>query len=734
MATNPSGRLKPVYHSSLDPVADVMPALKPKNPLDAEEHLNALRVVQSMDAEGIDLHADNRAEQLLDCDYYDHDQIDQETRETYAMRNQAPLVYNLIHPVIDWLVGTERRTRVDWKVHPRNEEDVEVAEVKTKTLKFIADTNGSGFARSKAFKDATLAGVGWTREYAQVDDKDGPPVGNCHIDWKLMRWDAYSRADDLSDCRYVTCDRYLDLDYAIALWPAREDELRGAANTLLEPGLEMIEDDIATPQVFWGASNSVRRGSAGIGTMATKSSRMRVRIRETEYRRPVVEKRLRLLSEHNPELRNALYDPEAEDQIDAINKGRVAVDDRIGDRIWLMVWIPGVVLVHEPMGYKHKKYSFTPTWCYRRHRDGMPYGIVRGLRDPQDEYNKRRSKAVFALSANQVIHEEDAISEDMRDDFLEQVNKPNGVMRVANGALSGKKVEFRDNAEMSAGQLQMTQDARQHITEASGVTRENLGIESGAISGKAILAKQQQGAVTTAEVFDNYRFAIQQAGEKTLSLCEQFFTKQEQVRILGENGYEWITVNEPRVDPITGNVVFDNDLTATAASFVVDQQDFRETARMALAETLMETIARMPPEVGIQLLDLAVDLMDIPNKQEFVARIRKINGVAAENAPQTPEQQQEAMEQAAMAKRAQEAGLSEQEAKAENLRASAKKSLADARNKDINTKDKALETAANLAAVIDLAPAADRLAPFPDENVQPAQPIPLTRPGVPNAI
>src|SRR5690606_6740688 len=73
--------------------------------------------------EARDKHAQNRVDRMLDHDYYDHDQISPEDRAIYEERGQAPIVFNLIHGAIDWLSGTERRTRVDWMVHPRGPED-----------------------------------------------------------------------------------------------------------------------------------------------------------------------------------------------------------------------------------------------------------------------------------------------------------------------------------------------------------------------------------------------------------------------------------------------------------------------------------------------------------------------------------------------------------------------------------------------------------------------------------
>ena len=37
----------------------------------------------------------------------------QEDAQALIERGQAPLVFNEVKPTIDWIIGTERRTRVD---------------------------------------------------------------------------------------------------------------------------------------------------------------------------------------------------------------------------------------------------------------------------------------------------------------------------------------------------------------------------------------------------------------------------------------------------------------------------------------------------------------------------------------------------------------------------------------------------------------------------------------------
>ena len=672
-----------------------------------------LRTLEGWYADKVDAHLENRREQLLDADYYDLEQIDEKTRRILEGRNQAPLTFDLTHAVVDWIVGTERRTRVDWKVHPRGPEDLQSAEVKTQLLKFVSDVNQASWERSRAFKDTVKVGVGWVREFAQMD-RDRIPVSVRHTDWKSIRWDEFSRADDLSDCRSIDIDRFIDLDYVMAMFPHKARALRDVGQTFVDPGMEYVEDDLLLPQMFHG--QNFRSGIYGGSVRRDTRRRARCKIVETEYRRVVAEKRVRVLTNDYPELVDALFDETDGAMLDLKDRGAITTDDRPVERMHVAIWVPGanLMLLNEPMPYQHGKFSLTPTWYYRRDRDGMPYGVMRGLRDPQDEYNKRRSKALFAMSTNRVIYEEDAIAAGVdEEDFLAEVAKPNAQLKVAKGALQNARIKIESGGEVAAGHIELMNGAARHMFEASGVTRENLGLDSDAKSGKAIIAKQQQGAIGTAEVFDNARRALQTSGEKVLSLVEQYVSMPMHIRIVGPEGVSFLPINQPSIDPATGEVVFENDILASHADFVVDQQNHHETIRMAMAEQLLETIGTLPPEVGLQLLDLAIELTDLPNRAELVARIRQINGVGQPPPEPNPEAEAAAEAERQVQQQAQDIQNRRLAAQAERDLATAENLRAKAQQTAVQTKGEALGVAGALSQAVNLAPAADRLAAYP---------------------
>lgn len=695
-----------------------LPAAKPNAKLKAEEAASILRQLQDWWQEGRDMHADNRREQFIDSDFYDGDQFDPETRQELEDRNQAPLVYNIIHPTIQWVVGTERRTRIDWKVLGRGSEDVQSAQAKTSLLKFVTDTNNAGWERSAAFKDSVRVGVGWTEQFLRTDTLE-EEVGIRHQRWAEMWWDPFSRQANMQDCRWMDRNKYVDIDYAIAMWPEHAQQLRASAVQFSEAEEEQV-DEWDLPSIFMRSEHrdDPRRRFLGV-TGSTNRWRTRVRIHETWFKRPKVQRRVRALIEDFSEINNAVFDP-AEPMPDDIAKakerGVISLIDSLTDTMWQAFWIPGTLLQCRTSPYRHNRFPFVPIWCYRRERDGMPYGLIRMVRDPQEDYNKRRGKALFAMSTHRVLYEDDAFHEDDEEDGLEQATMPNGQVRLRPGGL--QKIQIDTMSDVAKGHLELAEQSKTQILETSGVTRDNLGQESSAASGRAILAKQQQGAVVTAEVFDNYRLAIQLSGQQVLSIIEQYMAMPKQIRILGPTGEaEFLIINEPHYDPMTGEVWFSNDVTKGQADFQVDQQDYRETQRMAMAEQLFEMIGRLPPEMAIMLMDLPIELSDLPNKDEFIRRIRAMNGTD----PQPVDPAQQAQQDQQQAQQQRQAQLQEEIAlaKADKDRAAAERLRTQSASERVAGLGKALDVAAVAAAAVPLAPAADRLYTPPQPQPQP---------------
>jgi len=613
-----------------------------------------------------DKQAFNRLEMATDADFYDNLQWDPEDAQTLKDRGQMPLVYNEVAPMCDWLIGTERRTRVDWKVLPRREDGVHDADIKTKVLKYVSDINRTAWARSRAFADAIKVGVGWVDDGVR-DDPTKDVLYSRYEDWRRVLWDSQAYELGLEDARYIFRWRMVDEDVALLSFPDRQDVIRRG----IEDARKMAKGDwdelswYAPIDPFGGRSGTIYARGSG---MAVDAKRRQVRIIECQYRRPVPVK----VVADGP-LKGALFDQRDAGLVDTIARRGDPLIDRVMMRVHVACFTDTAMLSLGPSVFRHNSFSLTPIWCYRRGRDRLPYGVIRRVRDVQQDLNKRASKALFLLNTNQIIMDEGAVQD--IDVAADEVSRPDG--RIVKKP--GKEFLIRRDTDAANGQIEMMNLAAQSIQKSAGVADENLGRQTNAVSGEAIKARQLQGSVVTTEPFDNLRLAIQIQGEKQLSLVEQWYSDEKVVRLTGEKALEWVNINTPEVQN-DGSTRYINDITERAADFVVSEQDYSGTLRQVMFDALNNVAQRLPPEVALRMLRMAYEYSDLPNKNEIADELRQLTGERDPNKPMTPEEQRQAEQQQQMQIEALQmqrdqglALLDEQRAKARELNARAAK-------------------------------------------------------------
>lgn len=674
--------------------------LEKESPEDEQKRRHAI-LMECMSEER-DRQQEERIQAAIDEDFYDHLQWRQEDAAVLIERGQAPLVFNEARQTIDWLSGMEKRMRKDYKILPREKGDEKSAEIKNEVVKYTDDVNLTQWHRSKAFKQAALSGLSWLEEGVNTDP-GAEIIFSGSEDWRNVYRDSRCRNFALEDARYLFRRKVTDLDYALALLPKAADHLRVIASTD-----ETVDDDDIwyLGERLTGASDILnedglpsnwrdRRAYLG-GGYTDKGRRTSAELLECWYRVPETVQ----VFDAGP-LQGKIYNP-AEMGHQQLKTDGHRMYATVKMRMRVMVATKDQPLWDGPSPFKHNRFLLVPLWGYRRYRDGMAYGVMRGMRDLQEDVNKRASKALWLLSSNRVVAEENAVA-DVEEARVEAAR--------ADGWISvkpGKKLEFVKPMAEIQGNLEMMDRNVSSIRNMGGVTDENLGRGPASQSGIAIERKQDQGSLTTGELFDNRLLATKIAGQLRLSHIEQFMTAKKAIRIVGEGRpMEWLEINT--VNPDTGEMV--NDLTAQEADFIVSEQDYRESYARAALEQMMEllgNIATYAPQVVMAVLDLVVDSAEIKNKDEWITRIRKLNGQRDPTKAITAEEQQKAFADAQKQALMDKMAMRELELNLDKLAKEVGKLDADA----IAQRVQGMMTALQAAQVIAVAPA---IAPVADE-------------------
>lgn len=723
--------LEPSYSSSAfdDPdrmggTVRTIPEERPAHRLDTAPMRSLFRRIQEWFTQEQIRQAHNRYQMALDEDYYDALQWQEEDAQVLLDRGQAPLVFNEIKPTIDWIIGTERRTRIDYKVLPRKAEGSDDAETKTKLLKYLSDVNRTPFARSQAFAQAAKAGMGILETGVRGDPTEEPLYTRAE-NWRYCLPDSNSREPDYSDGRYFFRWKYVDDDVAEAYFPDRADVIRASIINGDTIGGQEGDDEIW----YMGArvtNSSEDYAPAGkyrpySGSAFANSARNRVKLVECWYTKPV---RVRKLA-FGPRQGEVFDDNNLEHQVYKETGG--SLYDKVEMRVHCAIYCEKGLLWEGESPYAHNRIPFVIVWAFRRARDNAPYGVIRNLRDPQDDLNKRASKALHILSSKRVIMDEGAV--DDVEELREEVARPDAVIEKR----AGKELRIDTETDIARDHVNMMERDILHIRNVGGVTNENLGRQTNATSGVAITARQEQGGVVTTELFDNLRFALQQLGEMELSNIERFIDQPKTVRIVGDRGKAtFVNINEPGPN---GEIL--NNVTAQKADFVIAEQDYRDSLRQAMFESMFDLVGRLGqvnPEAALKLLDLVVEMVDVPNRDEMVARIRKLNGERDPNSEPTPEEEAATQSEAEQAATVSQIQLETLKNTLKKLQAEGSKITAEAVNRHVDAMLKSLEGAQIVATTPQVAPIADEImksagfqdaAPggfqTPDTPAQPAQ-------------
>lgn len=682
----------------------------------------------------LDTQAEWRYRMGEDEAFYDGDQISEEDRAAMELRGQLPITYNVIAPSVNWMLGQERRARTQPRILARHDTGSKHAEQKSKLMKYVYDQSQGEMAISHAYRDAVRSGLGWLESGRQPDD-EGEPVFMSKESWRNILHDSRAEKLDFSDARFMFRTRWSDLDVAGKLfskpWQQALIEQSAVETNDVFLSYDHYGDDLMDER---------ERYEAEMGRMRTEGDarRQRIRLIEAWYRTPV-ETEVIL----GGEFHGSIYMPGHPGHEDSLMQG-AGIATRVKMRMHVAIMTSKGMLHVQPSPYVHNNFPFTPIVGNLKAGTGEPYGIIRNLKDIQTDVNRRAAKALHIISTNKIVMDEGAV--DDVDKLAEEVARPDAIISKK----KGYNLDLNADRELAPAHMELFSRGVMMIQSISGITDENMGRETNATSGRAIHARQDQGTTTTWHYTDNLRYAVRAHGEKMLALIEQYYTREKQFRITNERGTpDWVKVNDHLPE---------SQIALTRADFIVSEDEWKASIRQQQVTEMLEVLqqlAPVAPQLVFGLLDLLVEAMDIPNKEEIVSRIRNITGMEdpdldPENADEETMQRRAAKQaQAEMERRAAAAEIAGVEADAAEKKAKAFKAAIDGLSAghaltgaQIDTLNKAMEAAVNALNAKPAAPVADKILGDAEEltkkalevaarqaSPEPPQPEPEPQPG-----
>lgn len=204
----------------------------------------------------------------------------------------------------------------------------------------------------------------------------------------------------------------------------------------------------------------------------------------------------------------------------------------------------------------------------------------------------------------------------------------------------------------AAGALQEALNASDDIKAVVGMYDASLGARSNETSGRAIMARQREGDVSTFHFVDNMARAIRHTGRVIIDLLPHVYSGERIVRVLGEDGSEQaVKLGQPfmKTDPKTGQPMLDetgnavmalHDLTAGKYDLTVTTGPSFTTRREEAAVQMTELIRAFPQAAPIVAPELAKNL-DWPGADKIA---EKMEALEAGGDPEAMQKQMQDMQ------------------------------------------------------------------------------------------
>lgn len=529
--------------------------------------------------EARDLTQQARANALTAIDYYDSDQFSTAELAKLQARGQPPVVINRIKPAINGIIGVIEKGRSDPRCWPRNPGDDDQADVATDVLRYIADFNRFKRIKQDCFLDMLVPGT----MAALVGVDEDQQVTITQVRWEEFFHDPRSRRRDFKDARYLGIAKWMYCDDVAALYPQHLAAIEaavegGGAGMAADPSFQ------DRPLGFGGGG-----GSPWVDARQRRLMVVEIYYREGGWKRAVFT---------------------GSDLLEA------------GDSPYL----------------DHRGRPDCPIEAQSAYvkRDNARYGAAWDMIGPQDEVNKRRSKALNLLSTTRIEARDAAAAGADVDVARREAARPDGVLPYG-WVMSPNTVAFQGNMEL-------LQEAKSEI-ERMGPNPAVLGREGHDASGRALLARQQSGLVELANLYGAMEDFELRCYRQCWARVKQFWTAPQFIRVTDdENAPRFVGLNQPieggpptlGADPETGLPVlqpgvlgYSNRLAEMDIDIEIDAQPDVGTIQQEAFNELMRLVGMSgiyQQQISLRQL---IQLSPIPHKRAVLDSLAQAEAAQA---------------------------------------------------------------------------------------------------------
>ncbi len=595
-------------------IKDIMSSMAPKS-VESESN-NRLAILRTWFEDAVQHRRKWSDQSSEDYQFYYGEQWPTNGNNPLNDGGRPNLTINKIKNIVNVVIGYQTQNRFEPDFLPRTAGDLKLADIRKHVTKYIFDQCDYPTIETQVFKDMCIGGIGWL--YAGYCYDEHYPQGRIDIR-RVSPFDVYydpeARELDLSDCEYMIYATWQSKGKVARLFPEYADSIY-----LLNDDQDISED----------TAGQAGRGSASVDPIWFISEKKKIRLVTCWYKTYETTEYV-----INPDDGEMIPLPEG-------MKGKIPKDNiaRTDSQcvIRCATFIQNILLEDIPSPYENGLLPLIPLVGYYTAEGDTPAGIVRDIKDPQLEINKRRSQIMHIINTtawNGWIAEVGAMSKEQKDNFRKYGSKPGWVAEVNQGSLTSGKLQEIKPKPLPAAIAQLEQAFETDLKSITGINEELLGSDvPKQSSGRAIELRQRSAITQIALLFDGLRDmklrlmrCLWGRGSKR-GLVQQFYKEPMMLRITADNEEpSFKKVNQPWAVGVDdgGQVIYQtlNDLEAGEFDIVITESPATPTKRyadflafMELMKTpLGQTIAEVAP-------DLFLEYSDLPNKKNIADRLR----------------------------------------------------------------------------------------------------------------
>jgi hypothetical protein len=270
------------------------------------------------------------------------------------------------------------------------------------------------------------------------------------------------------------------------------------------------------------------------------------------------------------------------------------------------------------------------------------HGLFKFAMDPQRMFNFWRTAATETVALAPRIPFIGALGQFNTDaNKWDTANTANHAFIEYDPVNGAPPPQRQPNPTVDAGALQEALNAADDMKAILGIYDASLGARSNETSGRAIMARQREGDVSTFNFMDNLNRGIEHLGRIIVDLIPKVYTTERIIRCIKEDGSTYaVPVNQPVIpqqgqDQAPGQPVeqFEAapeevpgltklfDLTTGKYDVTVSAGPSFTSKREESAEQMMEFI-RVFPQAAPLIGDLLAKNLDWPGSEEVAARLK----------------------------------------------------------------------------------------------------------------